>query len=68
MTNVTERRVPELSLQSFTHGNQEEKSRFTNELFTGLREFGFIVLKDHPISEDILNKAYSLSEHFFYSR
>lgn len=57
--------VLELSLKDYTHGSESEKLRFSEELFRGLKELGFIVLRDHPIETDLLNRAYKLSEKLF---
>lgn len=57
--------VLELSLKDYTHGNETEKLRFSADLFQGLKEFGFVVLRDHPIDVDLLKKAYRLSEELF---
>lgn len=59
------RRVPTLSLSDFTEGAPHKQQDFTNNLFQGLKEFGFIILKDHGVSSDLLKEAYSLSERFF---
>lgn len=61
----TERRVPELALSSFTHGEPLERSRFIDDLFSGLREYGFIIIKDHPVPNQLLNHAYELLEELF---
>jgi isopenicillin N synthase-like dioxygenase len=58
-------KVPELSLAAYTHGSATEKQRFIADLYLGLKDYGFITLVDHPISEDLLKKAYALSEQFF---
>lgn len=57
--------VPELSLKAYTHGTQDEKVDFINQLFSGLKKYGFIILKDHPIEVDLLRQAYALSEKLF---
>lgn len=57
--------VPELSLREYTHGTEQEKLRFSDRLFAGLKEYGFIILKDHPIEVDLLRQAYRLSEELF---
>lgn len=57
--------VPELSLAAYTQGNDKEKKQFIDDLYQGLVDYGFITLVDHPVSEDLLNKAYALSEEFF---
>ena len=58
-------RVPELSLRAYTHGTVAEKSQFIDQLFDGLKQYGFIILKDHPIELPLLRKAYELSERLF---
>lgn len=58
-------RVPELSLRAYTHGTSSEKSLFIDQLFEGLKQYGFIILKDHPIEIPLLRKAYELSEKLF---
>lgn len=58
-------RVPELSLRAYTHGTNSERSRFTEQLFSGLKEYGFIILRDHPIDVSLLRQAYALSERLF---
>src|ERR1700722_19882250 len=58
-------RVPQLSLKAYTHGTNLEKAQFVDRLFEGLKEYGFIVLRDHPIAVDLLHEAYALSEKLF---
>lgn len=58
-------KVPELSLAAYTDGSANDKTQFINDLYLGLKDYGFIVLKDHPVSPDLLKKAYALSEEFF---
>ncbi len=59
------RKVPELSLNSYIEGSEQDRARFIDEFFNGLKDYGFIVLKDHPISDALLNKAYALVEEFY---
>ncbi len=58
-------KVPELSLAAYTQGSNTDKTRFIDELFRGLKDYGFIVLVDHPLADSLLQKAYNLSEEFF---
>jgi isopenicillin N synthase-like dioxygenase len=58
-------KVPELSLSAYTQGSTSEKNAFIDQLFSGLKEYGFIVLRDHPIDPELLHKAYRLSEQLF---
>lgn len=57
--------VLELSLQDYISGSAEVKSKFIADLFYGLKDSGFIILKDHPIDVSLLDKAYELSQKFF---
>lgn len=58
-------KVPELSLKAYTHGSTLEKLAFVDELFSAFKEYGFIILKDHPIERETLRKVYALSERLF---
>ncbi|MCB0411284.1 MAG: isopenicillin N synthase family oxygenase [Bdellovibrionales bacterium] len=57
--------VPELRLSDYLEGNETLKDKFTSDLFRGLKNFGFIIIKDHPIPLSLLKKAYELSEKLF---
>jgi isopenicillin N synthase-like dioxygenase len=59
------RKVPELSLMSFINGTNTDKARFVDNLFLGLKDYGFIVLVDHPVDEKLTAKAYDLIHNFF---
>lgn len=58
-------RVPELSLREYTDGGPEERKRFQEALYEGFQYFGFIILKDHGVSKDLLKRAYDMSAAFF---
>lgn len=58
-------KVRELSLRAYTHGNAKDQAEFSRELFAGLKDLGFIILKDHPVDVPLMRKAYSLSEKLF---
>jgi len=58
-------RVPELSLRAFTHGGQSERQAFIDALMEGFQYYGFIILKDHAVSRDLLAEAYRQSAAFF---
>lgn len=62
-TNV--RRVPELSLNSYIEGSRTDRQRFIDNFFMGLKDYGFIVLKDHPVPDSLINKAYEMVATFF---
>ncbi len=64
-TQVKVRKVPELNLYDYLGEDVVKKQKFIDVLFYGLKEYGFIVLTGHHISEDLLNKAYVLLESLF---
>ncbi|HLT22238.1 MAG TPA: 2-oxoglutarate and iron-dependent oxygenase domain-containing protein [Bacteriovoracaceae bacterium] len=61
----TLRKVPELSLMSFLNGSNNDKVTFVNNLFSGLKDYGFIILVDHPVDSVLTGKAYDLIHEFF---
>lgn len=64
-TPNTLRKVPTLSLANYTSGNDQQKSDFINKLYLGLKDYGFIILKDHGVDPALLSRAYGLLEKFF---
>lgn len=58
-------RVPELSLRAYTHGDAASREAFSQDLMRGLQRFGFIILTDHNVPEDLLERAYGLAEKLF---
>lgn len=65
LSNHPVRRVPELSLNSYIEGSNVDRTKFIDDFFLGLKDYGFIVLKDHPISHQLLNQAYEIVERFY---
>jgi len=61
----TLRKVPTLSLGTYTHGSQADKVKFIDGLFTGLKEYGFIILKDHDVKASSLKQAYEILEKLY---
>jgi isopenicillin N synthase-like dioxygenase len=59
------RRAPELSLKDYTAGDAASRAAFSDAFMQGLQQYGFIVLKDHGISTDLLARAYGLAKQVF---
>ena len=59
------RKVPELSLLSYVNGSDQEKSQFVESLFAGIKDYGFIILTDHTLAEDVINNGYKAVQEFF---
>lgn len=63
MTHLTA--VPELSLSAYRSGIEADRAKFQSDLYEGFRQFGFVILRDHGISEAFLQDAYDTSAAFF---
>lgn len=63
---MKKRKVPELSLMSYVDGTPEEQSKFCRDLFIGFKDYGFIILKDHPIASEDIDMGYQVVKEFFY--
>ncbi|MFA6239166.1 MAG: 2-oxoglutarate and iron-dependent oxygenase domain-containing protein [Bacteriovorax sp.] len=59
------RKVPELSLLSYVNGTSADKVKFVDNMFAGLKDYGFIILKDHTIEQKKIDRAYDLVKAFF---
>jgi isopenicillin N synthase-like dioxygenase len=59
------RQVPTLSLSHYTHGSNEQKQNFIEQLWVGLKDYGFIILKDHGVSIELQAQAYELLQKFY---
>lgn len=57
--------VPHLSLLSFVEGSSKDKVDFIDNIMMGLKEFGFIVLKDHIVDQKKIDFAYDYVNEFF---
>jgi isopenicillin N synthase-like dioxygenase len=62
---MSNRRVPELSLFSYTKGNNQNRQEFIDLLFKGLKDYGFIVLTEHLVEQKKVDEAYKHLETFF---
>ena len=63
--NSVERQVPTLSLGDYVSGSMADRHRFVEGLFTGIKDYGFIILKDHGVNFELQKKAYQVLEKFF---
>lgn len=62
---MKKRQVPELSLLSYAQGGEQDRIKFVDDFHEGLVEYGFIVLKDHTVAQEKIQKAYELVHEFF---
>lgn len=64
-TSKAVRQVPTLSLSHYTHGTAEQKQNFIQQLWIGLKDYGFIILKDHGVSIELQAQAYEVLQKFY---
>ena len=57
--------VAELKLSDYLLGTEEKRKAFADDLYTSLRETGFVVLTDHGINLSRLHEAYDIIAGFF---
>ncbi len=55
----------EIKRLSMSDLNGPNREHFINELHVGLKEYGFVVLRDHSIKREQLDRAYRLAREFF---
>ncbi|ATH07759.1 oxidoreductase [Halobacteriovorax marinus] len=65
MNATTERKVPELSLLSYVNGTNADQVKFVDDIMYGLKDYGFIVLKDHTVDQKKVDKAYEYLSEFY---
>ena len=65
VANSSVRKVPELKLSDYISGDLNLRTKFINDFWIGLKDYGFVVLKDHTISNTLLNEAYDLAKALF---
>ncbi|MBC99440.1 MAG: oxidoreductase [Halobacteriovoraceae bacterium] len=63
--NSNQRQVPELSLLSYVNGTTGDQVKFVDDLYLGLKEYGFIILKDHTVDQVKVDRAYDYVHEFF---
>ncbi len=55
---MSQRRVPLVDLSDYTHGTPNERARFVQIFGEGLREFGFVSVKNHGVDQALIRRTY----------
>ncbi len=58
-------RVPELSAADYGSGDARRHSEFCAALLQSLQQFGFVIIREHGLSTQLLDDAYRLAESLF---
>ena len=62
---MSQRRVPELGLLSYVRGSENERAKFVDQLFAGIKDYGFVILTNHIAALEQVERAYQLSRELF---
>lgn len=65
MKNAAYQSIPKLDLKNFTKGNREQREQFVNDLSAAYESIGFVAVRNHGVSEDLLERFYQTVEDFF---
>ena len=57
--------IPSVDLSDFISDNQERKQKFVNEIGKAYEEIGFVALKGHFLSEELVNNLYTSVRSFY---
>jgi len=57
--------IPSVDLHEFLSGDPEKKNRFVHNLGKAYEEIGFVAVKNHGISDDLIADLYNYVQQFF---
>src|SRR5690606_297354 len=57
--------IPSVDLSDFTPGDPARKQKFVNEIGKAYEEIGFVALKNHFLSDELVERLYSSVKDFF---
>jgi isopenicillin N synthase-like dioxygenase len=62
---MPDRAIPVVDLSKFVNGNGEERNAFVDKLGNAFHKIGFVAVKNHGISQDLIDNFYTASKAFF---
>lgn len=62
---MANRAIPVVDLSLFTNGNAEERAAFVEKLGKAFHEIGFVGVKGHGISKELIDEFYKAAKDFF---
>ena len=57
--------IPVVDLAEFTKGSEQQKKEFVQQLGTAFEETGFVAVKNHSISDELIAELYKHVQQFF---
>lgn len=65
MSEVLYNEIPSLDLADFTEGNEEQRAKFVADLGAAYNNIGFVAIKNHGLSDELVEKLYATVQAFF---
>jgi len=62
---MTKRTIPVVDLTQYTEGNATQKKAFVETLGNAFHEIGFVAVKNHGVSQQLIDDFYAASKAFF---
>lgn len=66
MSEILYEEIPSLDLADFTSGDPDRKMHFVNNLGQAWTNIGFVAVKNHGLSDDLVEKIYAAVKKFFF--
>ncbi|MFA0962000.1 isopenicillin N synthase family dioxygenase [Roseivirga sp. BDSF3-8] len=57
--------IPSLDLKDFTEGNETQREKFVKKLGDAYQNIGFVAIKNHGLSDELVSKLYASIKEFF---
>jgi len=57
--------IPVVDLSKYVNGNEDDKAEFVSEIGTAFEDVGFVSVKHHGVSQDLIDNYYALVKAFF---
>jgi isopenicillin N synthase-like dioxygenase len=57
--------IPSLDLADFTLGDENKKRQFVEELGQAYNNIGFVAIKNHGLSDELVGELYAVNQSFF---
>ena len=62
---MSQDKVPALKLNDYLSKDKEVRAQFVKDLYNSFKDYGFVVLTNHTIKPELLNRAYAVQEKLF---
>jgi len=57
--------IPSVDLANYTHGNEEERQKFIQDIGQAYEDIGFVAIRNHGIDDQLISDFYKVVKAFF---